>query len=211
MIISEEKKFIFIAVTKTGSSSIASALGKYGKIYGHKNKKETGIRRHIPLNNFVRNHNLLLKDQSEYFKFAFVRNPWERAVSWYTYTGRLDPKKDLVDSAGKMIKCRSSKGLSFSEFIKEKKFIWGSAIGGQLGMITNSDGKILADFIGRFENIQEDFDIVCDKIGIPREKLPHKNKSKHKHYTEYYDEETKEVVARRYVKDIEFFKYKFSQ
>jgi len=141
-------------------------------------------------------------DTKNYLKFTFCRNPFDRMVSNYSMFTKTDFRIKQIQQF------HSNPGkLSFPEFVKltcqytnhhwlpQYDFIHGYEI----------------DYIGRFENLQEDFKIMCDKAGIPREKLPHHNKSKHKHYTEYYDDETRAIVAEKYAKDIEYFGYKFGE
>lgn len=139
-------------------------------------------------------------DLKKYFKFAFCRNPFDRIVSNYSMFTKISYRRKQIRQF-----YSSPKDLLFPEFVKlvcqytnhhwlpQYDFIHGYEI----------------DFIGRLENLQEDFDIVCDQIGAPRHKLPHKHKTNHKHYTEYYDDETREIVAEMYAKDIEYFGYKF--
>ena len=71
------------------------------------------------------------------------------------------------------------------------------------------NGKMAVDFIGRFENLQEDFNVVCDKIGKDRSVLPHVFQTKHAHYTQYYNDRAREIVGQIYQSDIKFFKYQF--
>jgi len=190
MIICDDHKFVFISTTKTGSSTIRKVLKKYHSGYsGYKHQPLISVREKYP---FIQN----------YLKFAFVRNPYDWVVSWFFYRKRknninntrgIDFKNWLSDENSTAYN-EKGLGLNVSQF----DFIQGS-----------HDCKL--DFIGRFENLQEDFNIICDKIKIPQQNLPHKNKSKHKHYTEYYDEETKSIVAEKYAKDIEYFGYKFGE
>ena len=79
----------------------------------------------------------------------------------------------------------------------------------QLDWIVDENGEVLIDFVGRFENLTSDFETICEKIGIPSISLKHINKSKHKHYTEYYNKETRKIIAEKYCRDIEYFGYKF--
>ena len=169
--------------------------------YGHSAKfvffvvHKTGTRSIFKLFNFSSEDRRLWKPElyEDYFKWSVVRNPWDRLVSTY--------KNKACKGYGPW---RNFKNLTFSDFIINKEEIKDSHIIPQKNRLPDD-----IDFIGRFENYQEDFDIICDKIGIPRQQLPHKNKSKHKHYTEYYDDETRQIVAERYADDIEYFGYKF--
>ena len=189
--VSHKHKCIFVHIIKTGGTSIekffrGGKVHKFAKNY----KKRVGN-----------------KKWNNYFKFTFVRNPWDKMVSQYFY---IQKRKE-----GKY-------ELKFREFIlafescPESEYIKGNGVAVrynpiQLPWILDDNGNCLVDFIGRYENLQEDFNTVCDKIGIPQQKLPHENKSKHKHYTEYYDEKTKQIVAKKYAKDIEYFEYKFGE
>ena len=150
-----------------------------------------------------------------YFKFAFVRNPWDRLVSEFTY------REDY-------------QGLTFKHFVmnrlpKESQYTDSYRhIMPQTKFVFNNEGKQLVDFIGRFENLQQDFAYVCSKLNIPPAILPHinvsssqslkskltqllklKKKTKRLHYTDYYDAETQEIVGTMYAEDIKTFNYTF--
>lgn len=159
--LSPKHKFIFVHVPKTAGFSITSRVG--------------GSVGHRPLS-------FILKKRSEYegyLKFSFVRNPWDRAVSAFHYMQRrgtaTQNEEDYRD-----FKKYFSEPQSFEEFIKSN--IFNSVIDNQQhfkAMNYYLDGNL--DFIGRFENLQEDFNTMCDKIGIPQQQLPHHNKTQTLH------------------------------
>ena len=215
MRISHEHKFIFFALPKTGSTTIrfcldqyfnadgiAPAQGEYIKSVG---ESKSPYYHHGSLKNLKEeflNNNWIW---SKYFKFTFVRNPFDRIVSFYHYyrqdLGYVERPELKPESYLKLVK--ASQDSSFADFIKYNKIY---IMPSQFEQIKG--GEV---FIGKSENFQEDFNTVCDKIGIPQQQLPHKNKSKHKHYTEYYDDETKEIVAKQFAEDIGRFRFEFGE
>lgn len=127
------------------------------------------------------------KKFDDYFKFTFVRNPWDQMVSEWKYFNKV-----------------LGQNLSLKESLT-KFCIWGEHYREQVAF------AIGCDFIGRFEKLQKDFEIVCETIGIRKRKLPHMNTGRHRHYTEYYDDETRAIVAEKYARDIEYFGYRFGE
>jgi chondroitin 4-sulfotransferase 11 len=152
-------------------------------------------------------------DHDGKFKFAFVRNPYDRLYScWCNKLGRYNTYDKIPEKLG--VEKFISSGddvMTFKNFVKNVvnkcnvKYV-NPHFASLVSLIPHTK----LDFIGRFENLQQDFDIICDKIGIPHQQLPHKNASKYKHYTEYYDE-TRQIVAEKYAKDIEYFGYEFGE
>lgn len=203
--INHSKKFIFVHIDKTGGTSIERTIAKQLKTRFVGPQHEHII-------------DLLKKRNGEgYFKFAVVRNPWSRCVSrYFSIKAKDTPReakyknttfRDFVLNEGNYFKlsspwAQSSPILSqlverYDPFLPQTKWI------------ADHRGEILVDFVARFENLQEDYDFICNKIGIPKTELPHLNKSAHAHYTTYYDDETRKIIEERFKEDIENFKYKF--
>ncbi|GEM_PF-55872 len=201
MLISEKHNFIFVHIQKTAGESIATVL-----------------REHIPdVMPLLNKHDFAIKGKkaigkeqwTKYYKFAFVRNPYDRLVSWYSMAVNMGPRNRLWEY---MLK----NSRNFEEFIKnctqtihdydgEKNCFYN-----QLRYLTDEEGNMIVDFVGRYENLKEDFKKICGIIDLPQVKLPHiRHKSKHTHYSAYYTPEMREIVAQRYAKDIEFFGYQF--
>ena len=116
---------------------------------------------------------------------GFVRNSWDRLVSLVHY------EKYSLDIDSLEI---------FPEYFWRLQYDW---------LFDGSESMV--DFVGRYENFQEDFNLICDRIGVSRIQCPHRNASKHKFYTSYCDNELREIVAKRFAKDIEFFGYEFGE
>ena len=184
------KDFLYIKPQKTACSSITRFLLPYTEPNNCKGFFITGYKQDIK-------HHLTYNQYIEYFGpeklenvilFGTVRNPWDRWVSWWKFSHRNNRNHPETIPSLKtfLLEKPENHYLDFFEGAKDLHII-------------------------RFENLQQDFNIVCDKIGIPRQKLPHENKTKRKHYTEYYDNETRQIVAERYAKDIEYFDYKFGE
>jgi hypothetical protein len=138
------------------------------------------------------------KKHEEYFKFVFVRNPWDRLVSCY---------HDKVLKKKLFKKCWNKDFKYFVNYVKKQNL---ETADRHIRLQSSLFPVNAVDFIGRFENFENDFQYVGKKIGLPESKLPHYNITKHKHYSEYYDDETRAIVAEMYADDIKNFGYQFN-
>ena len=210
MLISEEKKFLFVHIQKTAGTSLTAFL-----------------KREIPdLENYLRQHEHIRNAESdlgsmygEYYKAAFVRNPYDRLVSWYSMIvskGKVlsDREKELFPDYNKIWQYVLANSNTFSEFILNchdatNRAGWKPFLTNQIDYITNNHGDISMDCIGRFEDIETGLQKICEYLEVSNKIIPHLNVSKHVGYCNYYTDETRAIVAKRFYKDIEAFNYSF--
>lgn len=200
--ISKKKNFLFIHVPKTGGNSVQNILRNYSE-----DKVVTLTPLQDGLERFeVRNNDYSITKHSTYsdykreiepelfeglFKFAVVRNPWDRVISHY-----FSPHRGFVQWSRE----------DFIDFIPEvepiRTYICPKNSVADLGCFM--------DFILRFESLEQDLLNISKKLNIDFNSLPHRNKSFKKPYRSYYDDELKNIIYNKFEEEIEFFKYQFS-
>lgn len=196
---SHEKKIIFIHIPKTAGTSITDLLkdNTTNKKFRYNNHGKLRVLPDIldyhKHSSSSRYEKLLGENlYSEYFKFTFVRNPWDRMVSWFEYA-RLGRPYNATEFERwiDMVEARSDDQMH--------KFM--------------ENGIKKVDFIGRFENLEEDMSFVLKETGLEEENLLNLKKlnqsTRMEDYTRYYTPFLKEKVEKIFEEEIEYFKYRF--
>ncbi len=216
MLLSVKYNFLFVHIAKTGGTSIRAALSplrwrdplylpqfiasRLSHMTGHRIASK--LPRHARI---IAAKEMLPQELfDKLFKFAFVRNPWDLQVSSWHHLKRERPH--LVEHLD-----------DFESFIRWKldperpyQYHIDTSIEFQTDYLKDLDGTILVDFIGKYENLQEDYLEACRRIGIKAPSLPHKRQAKDRRdYREYYSDETAEIIAEFFKSDIENFGYIF--
>jgi hypothetical protein len=213
MIISHKHKFIFLKTKKTAGTSIEVSLSRYcGKEdiltplapEDEEIREQFGIKPRNYLNPVTGNPKYfnhykakkvkrLIGDKiwNTYYKFSFDRNPWDKVISHYYFrTGK------------------SNQDISFEAFLQSNKFT-----GAYNYPIYTINDRVAADFLGKFETLDEDLAAVCKTIGIPFDGWLPKAKGNYRkdqrHYRHQYNKEQKELIENYFKKEIELFQYEF--
>jgi hypothetical protein len=201
--ISFQKRFLFVHIPKTAGNSIQSVLRDYSEDeltalrseqdgverFGLRNPKYK-IKKHSTLAEYRRA--LGNKQFRSLYKFTCVRNPWDRMVSYY-----FTPTQSPETWNRKKFQGIISKAVSVADYLR-------------LGP-REEDPFANVDSIMRFENLADDFRIVCSALDISPPILPQYNRSNREHYSKYYDDELRESVRERFAAEIERFGYAFEQ
>ena len=188
MYFSYENNYIYFHIPKCAGTSISSNLKEY---YNGKNKHKHGGAK-------LAKEFFFKKKWNSFFKFSFVRNPYDRMVSWYEHLIR---NKFLIN-----------KKVSFKDFLKDYDSYYREDKR-NVSFKENQYDFILADemqFIGRFENLENDWKKLLKILNFKYYPLKWINKNENKkNYHKYYDNWSRNYVSSIFQKDIEYFNYKF--
>ena len=182
---------IFIHIPKTAGSSIAESL--FGE-----------ASRHVPYTEFLQANP---KKFRRYFKFAFVRNPWDRLVSTFSFLQRGGLNElDRTWSQSNLAEFDSfedfvQRGLRRPEILSWVHFR------PQADFVMSANGKLMVDFVGRFEKLDADFAVVAGRLGVKAD-LRKTNSSVHVPFETIYSPETAAIVGKIYARDAETFGYR---
>jgi Sulfotransferase family len=205
--ISHKYQCIFVHIPKTGGSSIEDVIWPgerteadlwMGFVSRYRNKYQTGGLQHLLARQIREEVGAEVFDS--YFKFTFVRNPWDKAVSQYASMRDRADLRELISMAP---------NASFSEYLQLTEAHHHIQWERQVEFIRDEDLVPMVDFVGRFENLEHDAQVIFQQLGIRCRHLPHRNRSKRRHYRKYFGDRSREWVHSRYKEDVGEFGYDF--
>lgn len=207
MPICRERKIAFIHVPKTAGMTLLYYF-KFKRdvknFYGNFCNYNVSLT-HLTLNQL--NDLIGLKD---FYKFAFIRNPWDRMVSKFNFDLQKfpdGPKPFPVTNNFEKFILDLKK--NFNTIIDNKPNHWLCChFPPQSSFVLSKEIKL--DFLGVYENFQNDVKFLADKFEI-KEELPHRNKTDHKDFKKYYTNKTRDIVGELYKEDIKNFGYTFDK
>jgi hypothetical protein len=221
MIISFRHAFLFVKTRKTGGSSVQMALSA---VCGDEDIIVCDqLNRNLD-KAFSRNPHASLRQIKfaipeaswrSFFKFVFVRNPWDLVVSRYHWERK--GRDCSVADFRRWLRTYVDPGHAEPERNDQSNLVqpvWETG-GGYLRDLQSpyvlEGGESGADFIGRYETLSRDFASVCDRLGFPQLPLPHLKSGfrQDPSYRDAYDDESRSLVAEAFAEDIERFGFTF--
>ena len=199
MLVSKRQGFVFIHVFKAAGTSIRAALAPYAKPALTDRVRERLGRRRFPAHMTAQQARDRLGSDTydRLFSFSFVRNPWDWQVSLWTYM--------LAEPSHWAHPIMRELG-TFDRYIRWRVDVMPDT---QSAFVTDDTGRVMVDFVGRYEHLNRDFGEVCARIGV-QAALPHLNASRSsRDYREWYTPETRDLIGEAFADDIDRFGYAF--
>jgi Sulfotransferase family len=207
MIVSRKHRFIFVAVPKTGTHSVRQALRSH---LGPDDMEQARlfVEKQFPMPELAAlKHGHLSLNQvrpflgeevfGNYLKFAFVRNPFDRFISYCAFA---TSKQGAFD--------RDPKGV-MRQFLFVRPPRGHIIFRPQHSFLTGPNGELQTDILGKVETMQASYDAIATRLGIEPTTLDHANRSRRGDYRDYYDQQMIDGVAKIYARDLELFGYDF--
>ena len=210
--IDHRRRFVFVHIPKTAGISIYEAFGSRSQM-GHLRLED-----HPPF-------------PADYFKFAIVRNPWDRAVSTYAYLRSGGRGNEFDLAAQEAVKACSTFDRFARNIVEYQERLaelpapgWGIPhrpeggdpsdhryphLSSQTTWTHDQNHQSILDFVGRFEQLDADLAHVAEVVGTELTLDRLNTSDRDPDYRRYYTRRSRRAIARAYDEDIETFGYTF--